>query len=274
MNIGVICNLNLARPPLITSFLRSEFPDDFFFSAGIKTSRFYEYPLSVRTISRNWSLPLNESPNRDLTCVSDLIGTADFLLCADDYVFSHCSIHLPDKKLVNLQSVGLENSLHVNDPLDEKDFLDFETVIAKYLLLSKKYLASFSYNDSKILFKVPKDIDDIKEKITEAFDEAGRLSQPLIIDYNLKVPNTKLVEIDTSKVSFMDELEFENLKSSSSVIYTFNKEFIYPERTYLDRDWRMKIHSLASTYDLILILPPSTLGVRSSPDSYLAALTS
>jgi len=257
----------------MTSFLKDEFPDHVFFSAGIKTSRFYEYPSSVRTVSRKWSLPLNESPNRDLTYMSDLIGTADILLCADDYVFSHCSIHLPDKKLVNLQLIGLKNNLHVNDPLDEKDFLDFETVIAKYLLLSKKYLDSLSYDNSKIHFKFPKDIDDIKEKINEAFDDAKTLSQPIIMDYNLKIPNTKLIKIDTSKVLFMDELVFENLKSSSSVIYTFNKEFIYPERTYLDRDWRMKIHNLASTYDLILIMPPSNFGVRSSPDSYLAALT-
>jgi hypothetical protein len=114
----------------------------------------------------------------------------------------------------------------------------------------------------------------VDDSIVDAERTACEFKRQLIIDYNLRVPNTSLINQSAFKISVIDDLNSKDLSPAPDVIYTFNREFVEPEATYLDLSWRSLIHNLASTFDLILILPPLEARGKELHDSYLAALSS
>ena len=273
MNIGVICNLNLARSPLITSFLRKNYQNHHFFSAGVSVSRSFDYPSSVTRISKNWDLPLEEKPNTDLTQVDHYIQSADLLICADEIVFSVCKNLYPNKEIFNLAELAIEYKLEISDPID-LNHNDFKRVISLYIFLVNEYMGHIQGWKNRIFSIVPRDFQDLERTFISANVEARKLSKPIILNYNLRVPNLNWFTNNDFQVSRLLSLDSEQFEYSPSMIYTFAHEFLSPERYYLDQTWRQKILDLAKEFDLILILPPDLINGHPFVDRYLAALTS
>ena len=272
MIIGIICNLNLARSPLITSFLRKNFPEHYFYSSGISVSNSFEYPPSVIRISKSWDLPLDEKPNTDLSQSDYSIQSSDILICADDIVFSVCRNLYPQKEIINLAALANEYNLEISDPID-LDYSDFKRVISIYIFLVNEYISHLQGWQNHFFSKVPRDFNDLEKTFVDASLHADKLSKPLILNYNLRVPGIKWFTNSSFRVSEITDLDLEQFESSSSVIYTFAHEFLSPEKYYLDRKWRQRISDLAREFDLILILPPDLVNGRPFVDRYLAALT-
>ena len=272
MIIGIICNLNLARSPLITSFLRKNFLGHYFFSAGISQTNSYDYPSSVVQISRSWGLPLDETPNTDLAQASYSVQSADLLICVDSMVFNYCTNLYPEKEIINISSFAQEYKIEISDPIN-LGHSDFQIVISLYFFLVNEYLTLRFGNRNVLTHKVPKDMQELEKTLFAATEEAEKLSNPLILNYNLRVPDLKLFSTSNFMISEIQGLESEKFESSSSKIYTFANEFVNPEKLYLDKLWRQNIIELANLYDLILIMPPELINGRPFADRYLAALT-
>jgi hypothetical protein len=119
----------------------------------------------------------------------------------------------------------------------------------------------------------PIDSKLISDSFDEIYEMARRLVRPLIIDYNLRVPNVRFLKNRDLKIESVENFLHSKFESSPSVIYSLNREIVNPELMYLDKAWRDELKSFTSSFDLILLLPPISINGVENHDSYLASLT-
>ncbi|CAN2211503.1 hypothetical protein MCEMRE249_00987 [Candidatus Nanopelagicaceae bacterium] len=210
-------------------------------------------------------------PNMGLDSVAKYVEGADLLFCADNQIFHYCKAHFPEKQSLDLQALGKQLDIEVLDPL-HMEVEDFKLVLAKYIFLATKAMEKIFPQSKSIVLKTPEDTGLVEDTFHEALKIASGLANPLIIDYNLRVPNMGLVNRQAFNVSIINELNFQNLTPSPTTIHTFSREFIEPEATYLDFSWRSMVLKAASSLDLVLVLPPLQVAGKKLHDLYLAAL--
>lgn len=272
MNIGVICNQNLARSQLIVSYLRKNFSGHLFFSAGVSKSQGLQFPQNVSTLAKSWNLPLIENPNQDLLNAKSLIHSADLIICADDYIFDYCQQNIFGKKLINLRELADKSELTIYDPLNLQ-MSEFKTMIAKYIFLCNEQIYELEGSSKRLIPVIPDEVDEVDEAFERAKNKAAQYENSIIIDYNLRVPNVNLTKMSNNCVSVVKQNSLEYLKPSCSVINTFGREFINPELIYLDYDWRRQVQSLSEKFTVILVMPPRKVHGEEMHDVYLSSLT-
>jgi len=243
-----------------------------FFSAGISKSEGFEFPQNVINLAKSWNLSLDEKPNQDLIKVESLLSNAELIICVDDFVFDYCKINISDKQLMNLSEFATKFGLTIYDPINLQ-MSQFKTMISKYIFLTNEFMHELEGIQKNLITIIPNDFDELNSSFNLAINLAGRSLNPVIIDYNLRVPNIKLTQISEDRIFIINENLLENLKPSSSTINTFGREITDPESRYLDYSWRQKIHSLSDKFKVILVMPPRKFQGEETHDSFLASLT-
>jgi protein-tyrosine-phosphatase len=272
MNIGIICHQNLARSQLLVSYLRKNFREHSFFSAGISNSQGLQFPQNVTTLAKSWNLPLNENPNQDLLNAKNLISNADLIICADDYVFEYCQLNILDKRMINLRALADKFELTIYDPFNLQ-MSQFKTMIAKYIFLCNELMYELEGSSKRLITVIPNEADELDAAFEAAKSKGAQYENSIIIDYNLRVPNVNLTKVSNNSISIVKQNLLEHLKPSCSVINTFGVELINPELTYLDYYWRQQVRSLSEKFTVILVMPPRHVHGVEMHDIYLSSLT-
>lgn len=268
--------MNQVRSTFSEILISSQYPEIEICSAGVSTV-LEKSPLDrVYSVASEWGLnKLNLKP-KEILEIRSFIESCDFLLLAERSYMRYFADWNITAKVKSFDDLTLDEHFVPKDPIDLRES-EFRVELAKigYVAIRAVELESIDPPRFPIKIFIPLNTSDAELAFMHARFER-KYNNGFLIDIDFRSPNSQ--EFATQKECNYYEPETLNVDKyltteERSQILTPNREFRFPEKILISKDFRDRIREFATIAPVTLISAPRCIQGVPIPDSYLAAIS-
>ena len=277
MKMAVVCRMNQVRSTFSEILISSQYPEIEICSAGVSLVS-EKLPVErVYSIASDWGLnPLNLKP-REIFEIKNFVESCDFLLLAESSFARYFDKWDITAKVKSFDELTLDENFMPKDPIDLRE-MEFRVELAKigYVATRAVELETMDPPRFPIKIVIPLNASDAELAFTHARFERN-YDNGFLIDIDFRSPNSQEFATQEEEYNYYQPGTFNVDQYLSSqgrgLILTPNREYRFPEKILIARDFHNRIRDFANVAPVTLISAPRCIQGVTIPDSFLAAIS-